>query len=276
MSETAPSPAPSPATPPPAPATPPVNTPPVQKWPDNWRDEMAGGDEDFRKTLDRFNSPDAVVKSWREMRQKMDSGEYRRNVEYKAEWSDEEKAQYRKENGIPDAPDKYTLPQGLVLGEADKPAVDKFLADMHSANLPDKYAGAVVDWYFKSQAEQQAAETTSDKQFQAQAEETLRTEWGPEYNANKNMAQEFATQRFGAEVGKALMGAGADVVKAVADLAREINPMMTLAPNSSAPGQALADELTSRRKQMGQPGWAKNAAGQERYKQLIAAGVGKK
>mgnify|MGYP000100175251 CR=1 FL=1 len=47
--------------------------------------------------------------------------------------TDEELAEYRKANNIPEAPDKYdlTFDSGLVIGKEDKPIVDSFLKYAH-------------------------------------------------------------------------------------------------------------------------------------------------
>lgn len=245
--------------------------PPAGDWSADWRDKMAGQDADFRKTLDRFNSPADVAKSWREMRQKMDSGEYKRNVPFKAEWSDEEKAQWRKENGVPLKPEEYKLPEGVVLGDEDKPVLNEFFKSMNDINLPDQYAAPIVDWYFKAQQAAAAKEAQEERVYQTQAEETLRAEWGPEFLANKNMAEEFAVNQFGPEIGKAIMAAGPDAVKALANIAREINPAMTIVPNSGDAGKAIADEMASLKKIIGTPEWFRSPEKIQRYQDLLTA-----
>lgn len=253
---------------PPSSATPEPQPQPTEK---NWRDELASGDETLRKQLDRFNSSADVAKSWLEMRKKMDSGEYKRDVKFNTEWSDEEKNQWRKENGVPDAADKYSLPEGLVVGEDDKPVLEDFLKTANDLNLPDEYAPGIVDWYFKRRTEAQAAEAREQKMFEQQTEEVLRTKWGPEYPANKNMAQDFAVSRFGDEIGKSIMQAGPNAVEAMAAIAREINPAGTIVPNSSNPGQSIADELAQLQKEIGTPDWFRSPQKQKRYQELVDA-----
>lgn len=237
-----------------------------------WREKFAGEDKDFLKQLGRYNSEADYIKSTRELRAKLDSGEYKKISALPDNATPEQVAEYRKENGIPESADKYEvkLPQGLVIADADKPAVNKFLEKAHKNNMPVEAANKALASYYETVAEVQAQVTQQDRQFQAQTEESLRKDWGSEYLANKNVAEDFATQRFGNEVGKALMSAGADVVKAVASIAREINPAMTLVPNSSDPLKAVQGELESLRKEVGSKEWMRNPAKQQRYLDLMA------
>src|SRR6516164_5440115 len=42
---------------------------------DSWRDDLAGPDKAFRKTLDRFDSPAALAKAYRELTARLSSGD---------------------------------------------------------------------------------------------------------------------------------------------------------------------------------------------------------
>lgn len=247
-----------------------TTAPPAADWPADWRDKMAGEDKDFRKSLDRFNAPGDVGKSWKEISTKVSSGEYKKAIPFPEKGTPEQQAEWRKEMGLPESADKYELklPDGLVIGEDDKPIVDKFLSKILPKNVPADAASAAVAAYYEIQNEAQSQAVEQDRAFQIKAEETLRAEWGPEYLPNKNRAEDFAVHTFGPEVGKALMEAGPDVVKAVSGLARQLNPEMTLVPNSANPSQAIADELASLNKIIGTNEWYNSPDKQKRYLEL--------
>lgn len=257
----------------PTPDPAPTQDPPQsqQDWPTDWRERLAGDNTDMLKTLSRYNTPGDYAKAGFELRQKVSSGEYKRQTAFPADGTDEDKAAWRKENNIPDAADKYKLPEGLVVGDMDKPVIDEFLSMAHQENIPDGVPERVLDWYYKTQAKQAEAMAVSDGEFRKQTEDTLREEFGAEYRPIMNMAENFATTRFGEDVGKALMGAGPDVIKAVAAIAREIEPTMTVVPNSNNPSQAIASELESLSKMIGTPEWFRSPDKQARYQQLLTA-----
>lgn len=264
-----------------APVTAPVAEPvtaPVEKplaiqadWPSDWRDKMAGDDKDFRKQLDRFNAPGDVGKSWKEITGKVSAGEYKKAIPFPKDGTPEQQAAWRTETGIPDSPDKYDLKfdNGLIIGDEDKPYVDQFLQKVHGANLPPEAVKTAVAAYFEMQQEAAAKAVEDDRAFQAQQEEVLRQKWGPEYLPNKNLAEDFVVTRFGPDIGKAIMQAGPEAVEAVAAIARELNPAMTLVPNASDPNAAIAGELEGLQKIMGTPEWYGSPQKQARYLQLI-------
>jgi len=244
---------------------------PAGDWPSDWRAKAAGGDDKLLKMLERYNSPVDGFKALAEARNKISSGEYKKQV---APPEDAEQlALWRKENGVPDTHESYDLsmPEGIVIGDDDKPFVDAFLKSMHEKNMPAGPVKEAVAAYYKLQQDQIAAAVQADRAFQQETEEALRSEWGYEYKPNFNMAENFAVTRFGEEVGRAILQAGPEAVKAVAALAREINPAGTLVPNSNNPTQAISDELNQLKKEIGTPAWYADTSKQARYQQLVAA-----
>ena len=94
---------------------------PPATWPDDWRGRLAGKDADALKRLNRFQSPEGVYKSWRSLEQRLSAGEIKSALPKDA--SDEQVAEWRKENGLPEKPDGYQLTRviGREWTEADKP-----------------------------------------------------------------------------------------------------------------------------------------------------------
>lgn len=153
-------------------------------WPDDWRMRMAGGDEKIAKRLERFTSPDMVTKSWLSSEQKISSGEFKRQLPENA--TEEQKVEWRKANGIPEAPDKYELPkwEDFEFSDDDKPMVDAFLTKMHASDASPAQVAAALETYKETVLQAQTARYEADKTFHAQAEDALRADWGNDFRGN--------------------------------------------------------------------------------------------
>lgn len=149
-------------------------------WPDDWREKLAGNNEKLGKRLARFASPEALLKSWQSLEQKLSSGEYKRAA-LPADASDEEKAEWRQANGIPDKPDGYQFPtiKGHEWSDDDKAIAGEFLAELHAANTPQPVAQAALGWYAKFQQQAVERRARQDRADIEAREDALRTEWGP-------------------------------------------------------------------------------------------------
>lgn len=160
-------------------------------WPEDWRAKLAGEDEKVLKRLERMKSPKDVLKSWRALETKLSSGDVKATLPEGA--TEEQVAEYRKENGIPDTPEGYleALPNGLVVGEDDKEAVNSFLESAHGKNASPEFVASALDWYYERQEETAAQQVTADREYKQQSEDALRAEWGNEYRANVNSVQAF-------------------------------------------------------------------------------------
>lgn len=253
-----------------------VNDPaPASKGPTvevDWRREFAGDDEKFLNHLSKFNTPKDVAKLSFDFRQKLSSGEYKRNVPFPADGTPEEQAEWRAENGIPDSFEKYALPEGIVVGDEDRPTVNAFLETMHKSNVPEPAVKEAVKWYYQAQEQAAAQRAEEEKAQKIKTEEALRAELGAEYRPIMKMTENFVKTRFGDIMGEALLQSSPEVVKALADIAREINPAATIVPNSANPLKGVKDEIAKYREEMRNPDkWAKNIEGQKRMVELLAA-----
>ena len=172
-----------------APSAPmPTDAPQEGRWGD-WRKDMAGGKED--PMLDRYDSPVAVYEGLKALRSKMDSGEYTTKLPDNP--TDEDLAKYRKDNGIPETADGYetTLPEGFVFGENDLEAVTQLKERLHSKNASPEIIQEAVGLYaevLQNQSTQLAEQDTNDRQS---FEDTLRNEWGPDYQKNINIMKNY-------------------------------------------------------------------------------------
>lgn len=286
------------ATPPagaaPAGATPPAGAKPADggappagdakpAWPDNWRTLVAGDDEKVAKQLDRFTDPKAVVTAYRALQQKLSSGEYVSKLP--ADAKPEDVTKWRKENGIPEDVKGYEMPEGLVVGDADKPLIDAMLGSMHAKNLPKDAVKGIVADYYKQQEALAAQRAEQDADNDTAAKETLIAEWGGDYKRNANAIKsllETAPDGIKDKIMGARLADGKaavhdpDFMRWLAQLSREINPVASVVPAGADQATAIADELAGLVKQMGDRNsdyWKGPLAErkQARYRELIDA-----
>lgn len=150
-------------------------------WPDDWRQQLAGDDKAYLKTLERFDSPSALAKSYREMQAKISSGQIKAAAPG-PNATPEEVATWRKENGLPEAPqgylEKLELPNGMVIGEADKPIVAQFAEQAFADNIDPKAFNGLVAKYYAMQDAQAQERMAADSQFKLTSTDELNKEWG--------------------------------------------------------------------------------------------------
>lgn len=290
--EPTPAPAPTPEpTPSPAPAPEPAPQPtpepapePKGVWSEKWREEYAGEDPAILKRLQRYQSPKAALDALFNAQNKISSGGLKSAL--KPDASPEEVKAWREDNGIPVEPSGYdtTLPNGLVLSEADKPMIDAFVQRAHATNMTPGQVKEALAFYAETQEQELVQLRANDIGTKEACEELLRQEWGPDYRTNLKASEELLQS-----AGLLDMFAGSrlpdgtpfinspDVMRWVAGLARELNPIGTVVPGSGTNALQVVDgELDGLRKMMGDSKseyWrgANAAKNQARYKQLIEA-----
>lgn len=247
-----------------APATPPAAPPPAEPagdFPADWREKAAGGDEKKLGMLKRYASPAAVADALAHARDLIAKGQTRQPLA--ADATDEQKAEYRKANGIPEAPDKYdtTLPDGLVIGEADKPLVDGYLKHAHDNNLPADVVKTNLSWYYKEQDRQREAQFEKDAATKQEVVTSLREEYGPDFKRQVRAADDLL-DTVGPGFKDALMqarmpdgtlvGANPQAVRFFINTALQVNPFATIVPGGNGGGQVAAEaELAGLMKEMG-------------------------
>jgi len=211
---------------------------------------MAGGDKAYEKMLERYDSPAAVAKGFRELRTKLDSGELKAPAKpLAADAKPEEIAAWRKENGLPDDAKAFVsglkLPDGTVLGKQDEPLLASF-ADvaMKSGWNQDTYNTA-VDWYYKAADAAAAQLADNDATFHADTLTELTGEWGKEFKANQNaignfvnmFPEEFRTNLLLARTPDGrVLGDHPMFLRAALMLAKDINPAATVLPAAAGGG----------------------------------------
>lgn len=158
------------------------------EWPEDWREKLANGDEAMLKVLKRYSSPTTFAKGWKEREDLIRSGKLKAA---KPDGSDEKAmAEWRKENGVPDDPTGYIIPDAVkgVLVDADKPLISSWFEDAHAEGMPQSMAAKGVEWYGKVIGKLQEQQAAADIAYREEAEDALRKEWShAEYKANTTL-----------------------------------------------------------------------------------------
>jgi hypothetical protein len=236
--------APVPAAIPTAVTPPPEPVPPAPTWPDNWRQLMAGEDAKELKRLERFATPADVYKTNRDIEAQISRGEYKRPLPPNP--TPEQIKAWRSDNGIPESVDKYQLKMndGLVIGEQDKPYVDKFLNNLLAANGTNDQASAALNAYYDIVQEISAQNLVKYEEARDKTTSVFQQEWGVEYNRNLNLIQGLIDTMPDAARNHILQGFGADgiplmsnpdVVRSLVGWARSLNPAAAITLPGGAP-----------------------------------------
>jgi hypothetical protein len=183
-----------------------------------------------------------MYKSLRELQSKVSKGELKAPPAPLAkDATPEQKAEYRKTHGLPETAEAYVeklaLPDGVVIGEADKPLVADFAKSMFENGATQSEMNRAVNWFYTMQDKVEQQRTEADGQLRVSNEVALRGEWGPDYAANVNafgsfaamMPEETRVAMFAARTPDGrLLGNTVEFMKLGAQLARELNPAATL------------------------------------------------
>jgi hypothetical protein len=218
----------------------------------DWRAQLAGDDARLRERLNRFATPADLARSYRSLELKLSSGQYRRDLPETA--TDEEKAAWRKEQGIPDKPDDYKaeLPEGLVLGKDDQPVVDLFRQFAHERNYTPQQFNEALTWYYETQDALASQREDRDAAFRQQTEDALRAEYGADCRRNMNvlgtvrdsMPEDLAARLLAGRLADGTkIGNDPGFIKWMVSLGLELNPASTLVPSVANAGQSIQAEL---------------------------------
>ena len=218
-------------------------------WPDDWREKMAGTDEKFLKRLQRMKSPNDVAQ-WGKNAEK----QWKQGADpdpFPKEGTDEEKSAWRKTRNVPNEPGEYlkdfSLPDGLVIGENDKPIVDDYLSTAHQMNLPPEVVRQNLEWYFKMRDGEIQKRTEKDVQDKSTIVETLRAEMGSDFKKYLGAAYELLesapdgvlealTESRMADGMK--LGNHPQIVRWLSQMALELNPAAAVVPGGGATAMA--------------------------------------
>lgn len=269
-------PAPTPAAEP-APAADPAPEP-KGIWPDDWQSRMAGDDKDELKQIGRYESPQAIWKKARELERRLSSGDLKPVLAKDAK--PEQVAAWRKEMGIPEAPDKYDL--GLKIPESDKEVIGGFLKAAHASNMTPGQAKTAVEAYYMQRNAEQQVRATKDVEQQQSALDALNMEWGGNYRRNINVLTGTVLSKIPESVRELVQAArlpdgtlllnNVDAVRGLVSIGLELNPTGVVAPGGSGDqAKGAMDEYKELQKFMreNRPAYNKDNGKQARMTELI-------
>lgn len=233
-----------------------------------WRDTIE--DESLREHASRFTSVEALAKAHRDLRAKMSTAVN----EPGEDATDDEIAEYRAKRGVPETPDAYSVPEieNFEPSDADKAYQAEMAGVFHKHNIPDavfkdlaaKHVGYLVD----QQKAAVEAQNKADKEYLSNAEEALRKEWGGDYKANVQYADEAAKAFWDEDIGSLelkngmLLGSHPAFMKGSAEIGRRIGEGIIHVPHGSEAASSLqeqADTYRQKRVEAQQKGDTKGA-----------------
>lgn len=256
-------------------------------FPEEWAEKMAGGDEKRVEHLKRMGSPTAVAKALFDTQAKLTKLQQGGDPDpFPEDGEDDEKTAWRERHSIPKEPSEYIpdydLGDGVVIGDEDKPIVDKFLEAMHARNESQDTVQSVLKTYYEIQDAQAAERAQKDEEDRTTTRDTLRDEFGPEMN-NRLSAAYGLIEGFGEDVAERLLGArlpdgtalgnDPDIIKALANVSLDLNPAATVTGGSGDPMASIADRKKEIEKVMStdREAYFKDDAMQKEYQELLDA-----
>lgn len=257
------------------------------KFPENWREGLAAGDVKNIEKLSRYATPQAVANALLSVQARISAGELRSNVPFPEKGTDKEKAEWRKEQGLPETHDKYELKlrDGMTVPAEDKERIGSFTKAMHDRNASPAAVNQGIEWYYDEVARVTAERAEKDTTSVQATRDALVAEMGiPEFKTNMNLVNGLIETMPTAVKdlfkggrladGTPLFGGNVDVFKGLAEWARQINPVTALVPGAGAnTASAINDEIKKIETLMREdrPAYNKDAAMQRRYQQLLEA-----
>jgi hypothetical protein len=164
--------------------------PAVADFPADWRALAAAGDADVEALLGRYDSPRAVARALKVLRAEL-SRKGPKTAPPGPDAAPEVVAAWRQARGIPARWQAYgdalSLPEAMVLGEADTPVAEDFFQAAHAANIPQPHVDAMLRWYFGHKERQDIERINADADARDASATALRGVWGTAYGRNVNV-----------------------------------------------------------------------------------------
>ena len=158
-----------------------------------WRDLIQ--DEKLAKHAERFTDLDALVKANIASRKQLSKAV----VPPGADADDSAWESYREAIGVPKDVDGYDfpLPEGVERTDQMMDGEDKWSNIFLDNNVPKSTADALVAEFRNELGQMQQAKIDADAEFTQQSEESLKQEWGDDYEKNLIFAARASEKAFG-------------------------------------------------------------------------------
>ena len=217
---------------------------PAERQEAGWRDTVA---PEYRKIADKFLTPADVVRSYAELERKLGGA-----VHIPGENADEaERARFFDRLGRPRSVEEYAielpadLPDGLRPDQSGQERQKRFLEHAHRVGLTRAQAQAAVDWYYGELAGEQAQAERAQGNGFAEAEASLRAEWGRDYDRNVEYGRRAMAQFGEVEAVDRLEEAlgTAQVLRMMARIGRAVGEAGTVRVGGEAGSKGLRQEL---------------------------------
>lgn len=263
-----------------------TNTTVAPTWRNDWREALAKGDQKTLERLARFPSVDNIWDSYRNLEQKISSQKTTPTLPDKP--TPEQLTEYRKAVGVPEKPEGYLekLPDGLVIGEEDKAAVNILTERLHARNADPAIVADVLDTYYKIVEQNHNDMIEYQTTLKRDSGDALRAEWGPDYRPTINAitatmdgldpeTRELVEGMQLADGSLAFNHSG--FMRWMGSLALQINPAAIVVPGNSGGDKQqtvqaeIEANLAEMRKNINAWQHPSNAAKRERHNQLLDA-----
>ncbi len=286
---------PPPGSPPAAPPEPPAEPPApfYSALPDTWRADTAravagkdASEEDvarIQKQMERFSTYEDFAKNRFDLQRKVSEGFAKSALPENA--TEEQVAEWRAANGVPEAADKYelNLGEGVTLAGEDKAVLDALLPTAHELNLSNDVMSKLGEKFFEARAQAAEARQTQDGLDSKKAESVLKEHWKSDFAMNRNIMEATLAQMpegLRGRIINARMPGGTglmndpEFVSWAVDMQRQANPTVTVVPaGDENASQTISDEIKALEKRMrdDREGWYKDEAAQKRLRDLYDA-----
>jgi len=257
--------------------------------PEDWRTQavkamgVEEGSDDFDKRikqLERVSDASVLFKNYFSAQDRIRAGEISNGLPENP--SEGQVAEWREANGVPATPEDYqlSLDEGLVLGESDERILESVYKVAHENNIPASAISALTNSMLAGRQAEAEAIVSQDGVDHQTTERQLKETWGGDFQTNLNMVTGLVNQlpetirdaftNARMADGRAVFNSP-EVMVAMAEWARIINPAATVVGSANNPMQTIDDEIKTLEGRMGTPEWFKDQAAQKRYVDLIDA-----
>ena len=201
-------------------------------WPEDWRNQMVNGVDEADKALNvlkRYQSPADVAKALLATRQRVSTGEYKRQLAEDA--TEDQIKEWRAEQGLPEDPSGYDIPlgEGIEVDKLEgqqKAVYEGWQKVFHDTNATPEQAKTYANYMNDIVMAQQEALADHDAKTSEAQEDALRADWGADFRKNVNLNYKYLTDQLGEEGAKTYLDgrlADGTAIKHSPELAKMIN-----------------------------------------------------